>query len=224
MVNVFLLACLVRAASSDQGLISFPGNTWHEMNDPVMGGQSHGNWSVINRSFGRFQGTTKNVSFLHAPGFCRASVMFLPLKDVSASLSGGLRIRARTSTPQYRGFKIAFGSFRTPRHHGGHELEGSYKAGLAVPASVNAEWQDVFIKFTDFSWDWSDFTGDCATKDPDGYQHKCCSHSTPEVCPIAQHLSGINSVSVWAEGVEGDFVLDIKNIVATVSNIDPIFT
>lgn len=42
---------------------------WEEENDPVMGGQSYGNWTSYD-NFGRFQGETKDVPFLKAPGFC----------------------------------------------------------------------------------------------------------------------------------------------------------
>ena len=72
---------------------------WSEQNDPVsqersllysagalnlwslqvMGGQSSGNFSVVEQgseSYGLFQGTVRNVSFLHAPGFCRFTTVF----------------------------------------------------------------------------------------------------------------------------------------------------
>jgi hypothetical protein len=195
-------------------LISFPGIKWVENNDPVMGGQSNGNWSVVDKSYGLFQGTVKNVSFLHAPGFCRAMTMAPFSKDTSKYLDGGLVITARTRTATYKGFKLSFGSLRTPRHHGGHEVQGSFKTKLILPASENNEWHSVFLKFADFSYDWSDYTGDCFTKDPDGYQHKCCTEETPDVCPTAMRLSGINSFNIWAEGAEGDFHLELKEIAA----------
>merc|ERR1719150_3337928 len=97
------------------------------------------------------------------------------LKDASAYADGGLMVTARTSTPAYKGFKLAFGTVGAPRHHGGHELQGAYKGDLTVPPSRNGEWQTIFMKFSEFSVDWSDFTGECSTKDPDGYQHKCCT-------------------------------------------------
>ena len=39
----------------------------------------------------------------------------------------------------------------------------------------------------DFTSDWSDYTGEC-TKDPDGYQHKCCETGKEDVCEVAQTL------------------------------------
>ena len=58
------------------------------------------------------------------------------------------------------------------------------------------------------------FTGECDTKDPTGEQHVCCSAAHPEVCPTAQHLSSITSLEVWAEGIEGQFQLDLQQISA----------
>lgn len=214
-----LIATLAGIASSQtpqdtQTLISFPGVKWIENNDPIMGGQSHGNWSVVG-SYGLFQGTVKNVSFLHAPGFCRAITISPFFKDASQYIAGGLVLTVRTTTPDYKGFKLSLGSLGTPKHHSGHEIEGSYKAKFTVPASKNGEWQSIFLKFDEFSYDWSDYTGDCATKDPDGYQHQCCTKETPSVCPTAKPLRGINSFNVWAEGAEGDFHIELKEIAAT---------
>lgn len=221
MLSVFVPLVVLTVAAHGQSskesktLISFPGARWLENNDPVMGGKSHGNWSVVDangESFGRFQGAVEDVPFLKAPGFCRAVTISPMMKD--ASEYWGLVITVRTTTPNYKGFKLSWGTFGAPRHHGGHEIEGSFKTSFQVPASTKGEWREVFLKFSDFSSDWSDFTGDCATKDPDGYQHKCCSKDAVEVCPNATYLRGINSFNVWAEGVKGDFGLDIKEIAA----------
>ena len=118
----------------------------------------------------------------------------------------------RTTTPAFAGFKFAFSAVGAPRHHGGHELVGSYKTSFSVPAGD--DWTALALPLAAFSADWSDFTGDCATKDPDGYQHTCCSDETPEVCPDAERLAAITGFSVWAEGAEGDFNLEIQSVVA----------
>jgi hypothetical protein len=200
-------------------LISFPDDKWRESDDPVMGGKSKGTVSVVNNSYGLWEGTVKNVSFLHAPGFCGTTTTGTFAKDISTYLSGGLVLTIRTTTPKYPGFKLVFGP--GPKHHGGHSPEGSYKANFNVPASNNGEWQKVTVKFSDFSYDWSDFTGDCFTKDPtDGYQHKCCSTQNPDVCPQADYLKKVDFFSIMAEGHEGDFHLEILNIaVAAPSHI-----
>jgi hypothetical protein len=68
--------------------------------------------------------------------------------------------------------------------------------------------------FNSMSWDWSDATGECTTKDPDGYQHKCCSDDKA-VCPTAKLLKSLFSFAIWAEGAEGKFHLEIKEIAAS---------
>ena len=64
-----------------------------------------------------------------------------------------------------------------------------------------------------FSYDWSPFTGRCDTKDPTGQQHHCCSSADNfKYCPTTKYLATITDVEIWAEGVEGDFHLDIDYI------------
>ena len=58
------------------------------------------------------------------------------------------------------------------------------------------------------------FTGECDTKDPTGEQHVCCSAQNPEVCPKDYHLRQLTGFEIWAEGVEGQFEIDIKSISA----------
>lgn len=185
---------------------------WQEMNDPVMGGQSVGSFFSSNGT-GTFHGTVKNVTFLNAPGFCQVSTKS-PIVDASAYL--GIKLEVRSSTPEYRGFKLAFNAVGAPRHHGGHEVTGSYKTSFALRNTTD-EYQIVTLPFSQFSSDWSDYTGDCSTKDPDGYQHVCCSPFNPEVCPDAKRLAQITGFSLWAEGAEGDFLLQFTQINATVS-------
>ena len=75
------------------------------------------------------------------------------------------------------------------------------------------------LAMTAFSSDWSDFTGECNTKDPDGYQHKCCDASLgpwpweePSRCPTIKGLESIIGLSIWSEGVLGGFSFEIKSI------------
>jgi hypothetical protein len=89
----------------------------------------------------------------------------------------------------------------------------------------------VEVPLTQFSYDWSGYTGRCDTKDPasfgqkEGQQHYCCDQSglTPsksEVCVDSKYLSIISEVDVWAEGVEGDFNIQIDYISATSKNLE----
>ena len=60
------------------------------------------------------------------------------------------------------------------------------QAGFTVSGT---EWQTVKIPFSAFSYDWSDYTGRCDTKDPrNGTQHVCCSAEHPEVMIIRVRL------------------------------------
>ena len=112
-----------------------------------MGGQSSGNFSVVEQgseSYGLFQGTVRNVSFLHAPGFCRFTTVFPGGKHENAAefLEGGLKITLRHRHAgghggghggrgeEYQGFKVAVSSPGASHHHGGHELFGMYKVRL----------------------------------------------------------------------------------------------
>jgi hypothetical protein len=68
-----------------------------------------------------------------------------------------------------------------------------------------------------FSSDWSDFTGDCSTKDPNGYQHKCCPSGgldSDPVCPAKKTLAKVDGITIWSEGVGGNFALKIYEIAA----------
>merc|ERR1711972_58023 len=130
---------------------------------------------------------------------------------------GNIALRVRSSTPEYQGFKVGFAAPGIPRTslYGG----GSYKADFKLNGG---DWQVVEVPLTQFSYDWSGYTGRCDTKDPasfgrDGQQHYCCDQSglepsKPEVCVQPQYLSTINALEVWAEGVEGDFNLQIDYI------------
>lgn len=203
--------------------------TWSEQNDPVMGGQSTGNFTVVKAgedSHALFQGDVKNVSFLHAPGYCRITTIFPGGHTVDASeyKDGALQLVVKNGQhtlpgSEYAGFKVAVSSPKAARHHGGHELFGMYKAnfefGKIGPVfPIGHGWDAIIIPFSAFSSDWSDFTGECKTKDPDGYQHKCCETGQEDICPSTAGLGKINGLSVWAEGVEGEFQLQVKSISA----------
>jgi len=194
---------------------------WFEQNDPVMGGKSHGNFSLTECScgetYGVFQGAVELIPKLKAPGFCRAlTVPFF--ENVGDYLDGGLVLTVRSpstfNSTSFKGFKIAVSAVGVPVHHGGHEAAGSFKAPLILGTTAFPEaWQFITIPWTDFSWDWSDFTGECTTKDPDGYQHKCCKDDS-NVCPTKPQLSKVDGLSLWAEGVQGEFHLEIRDIAA----------
>jgi len=208
----------VIAFSDTTTLASFDGSAtsfkWRDQNDPVMGGASTSSFEVRD-GVGIFNGTCAIVGFLKAPGFAKiTSEAPGMLSDVSAHINGSLQLLVRSSTPEYKGFRVAFAAKGIPRTSmfGGM----SFKAGFEVKGN---DWQLVNVPFDSFSYDWSGYTGRCDTKDPSGAfgpgkQHHCCGADHPEVCPTADYLKKISDVEVWAEGVEGDFHIEVKKIQA----------
>jgi hypothetical protein len=191
------------------------------MNDPVMGGQSH-SALTMNAEYGSFAGLCAIVPFLKAPGFCKIATNtgFFhrhTFPDVSQFIAGSLYLEVRSSTPAYKGYKVAFSAKNVTRPRPGmHHAGPSFKADFSLGGSSSAagEWTTVKIPFSSFSVDWSEFTGECDTKDPTGEQHLCCTSEHPEVCPKDYHLRQLTGFEVWAEGVEGKFSIDVKSISA----------
>merc|ERR1711966_151282 len=109
--TLFLIASFsVAVAAVD--LASFDGQsgTTHsfvELNDPVMGGRSTGTWKVSG-STGIFDGQVVDVPSLKAPGFIKASARDAPFADVSSAISGDLVLEVKTTTPEYKGFRVSF--------------------------------------------------------------------------------------------------------------------
>jgi len=193
--------------------------SWKNQNDPVMGGASTSSFDVTT---GTFEGTCAIVGFLKAPGFAKI-VGSRSFADITGS--DNIVLKVKSSTPDYQGFKVAFAAPGIPKTSifGG----ASYKADFNLTSST--DWQLVSVPLTQFSYDWSGFTGGCDTKDPDqfgikGPQHYCCDKSglepsKPEVCVDAKFLNKINDLEVWAEGVEGDFNIQIESIGATSNSL-----
>jgi hypothetical protein len=181
---------------------------WINTNDPVMGGASTSTWVVDQeQNIGVFNGTCAIVDFLQAPGFAKVTTarsLFNHFPDVSEFINGTMQLRVRSSTPDYEGFKFAWAAKGVPKtsQFGG----GSFKTEFFLQGT---DWQTVTMPMSSFSYDWSGYTGTCDFKDPSGQQHHCCSEDHPEVCPTAEFLSQITDVEVWAEGVKGDFHIEI---------------
>lgn len=177
---------------------------WSDQNDPVMGGKSVSSFNIAD-NLGVFNGTCAIVPSLQAPGFCKttsAGKLFGYYPDISEFLADGtFQIRARTDTPDFKGFKVAFGAKNVP---------GTFFHTFKAPFEFSGtDFEVVEVEFGSFSWDWSSYTGACDTKDPTGTQHHCCSAAEPKYCPNADYLSTVTHLEVWAEGAEGDFHLEI---------------
>lgn len=225
--SIICAALLLGSAFADElRLVTFDGRkettaSWRDTNDPVMGGASKSDFEITTNKTGIFYGTCAIVGFLKAPGF--AKIMG---SGEFANITGyeNIALRVKSSTADYQGFKVAFAAPGIPKTSifGG----ASYKADFKLSGG---DWQLVEVPLSKFSYDWSGYTGRCDTKDPDslfskGQQHYCCSKSgqqpsKPEVCVDNKFLSRINSVELWAEGVEGNFSIEIDWIGATKSSL-----
>jgi len=199
---------------------------WKVKNDPVMGGGSTSDFAMTADNTGLFKGQCNIISFLGAPGFASLGAQKFEFADITGFDS--LALKVKSTTPDYKGFRISFGAPGVPNHQGpifGPPVDGIYKADFALSGG---DWQIIEVPLTQFSYDSSPYTGRCDTKDPDrgtveGPQHKCCSDSgiepsSADVCVDSQYLSTINDVEIWAEGVEGEFSLEIEWVGAAKSD------
>ncbi|KAL3902397.1 MAG: hypothetical protein SGPRY_012083, partial [Prymnesium sp.] len=202
------------ARSSDIPLLTFDGSPsttfrFVELNDPVMGGRSSGVWRA-GSGFGSMQGVVLDVPSLKAPGFIKAAAdgSFPP---ASAAMGGSLVLEVRSSTPEYKGFRLSFAAGTLSPSYacaGGGSIplsRGCFKAKFSVPKGDG--WSSVRIPFTSFSDKWSPATGEQTTT---------CAQDL-EVCPTAKALDGIKRLEFWAEGADGEVHLDVKSVRASPS-------
>jgi len=207
LVAVLAALTLSVACHADIILATFDGAAhttwnWRVMNDPVMGGISVSN-ATINTTLQAavWEGQVRIVPSLKAPGFCNyETTNGITTKFNDASPYSHLLLRVRSSTPSYAGYKVSFAADTLDRQF------KSFKANFELNTT---EWTTVAIPFTQFSKDWSSFTGDCNTTDPTGQVHHCCSAAHPEVCPTKHNLRDISQLGLWTEGASGDFHLEI---------------
>lgn len=206
-------SALLCASAAALNLVTFDGNLatsqkFVELNDPVMGGESYGSWSVdAAGEFGIFEGEVKIVPSLSAPGFIKAAADGT-FADASSAIGGDLVLTVRTSTPEYEGFRVSFASGTlSPSYScaGGGSIpfsRGCFKSRFTVPPGD--QFTQVRVPFSSFSDLWSPATGD---------QDKTCSQDS-RVCPTAAKLRGIKRVEIWAEGALGKVHLEVKSIAA----------
>ena len=190
--------------------------TWVAENDPVMGGVSDSNFTLHDDILS-WQGECKIVPSLQAPGFCIVQSYGKHgfLEDVSAMTH--LTLRVKTRSP-YSGFKVNLPcpapsssvgpgadlvlqvDFSSAKHP--NTQFTSFKADFPADFKASGDWQDVAIPFTNFTWDWSSYTGEPVTT--------CAEDSSK--CPTALDLKTLMQIGIWAEGVEGAFELDVESV------------
>jgi len=194
-------------------LVTFDGKSgttfsFKELNDPVMGGKSSGNWTVQSEGaqrFGVMNGEVVDVPSLSAPGFIK-SAGDGKFKDVSAALSGSLRLTVRSATPEFEGFRVTFAAGTLSPDYscaGGGSIplsRGCFKRQFSVPAGK--EFSTVELPFNSFSDKWSPSTGKQTTT---------CAEDA-DVCPKAKDLSGIVRIEFWAEGANGHAELEVLRV------------
>lgn len=125
-------ALLLANVAADDVLVTFDGAqgttyNFHELNDPVMGGESTGTWTVSDQGYGIFDGEVVDVPSLSAPGFIKAAADG-KFKDVSADIDDELVLKVRTTTPEYAGFRVALAA-------GAASAAYSCGGGAAIPFS-----------------------------------------------------------------------------------------
>jgi len=214
VTSAILLACgATQAPVVSVDLLTFDGdkNTafgWTALVDPVMGGESYANASVVQDvdcSYGILDGEVKIVPKLQAPGFITAYAEGR-FPDASAAWDGELVLSVRSSTPDYNGFKVSFAAgaiFPMFSCAAGGSLpasRGCFKANFVVPEGD--DFVDVRVPLNKFSDLWSSYTGE---------QEKTCAEDR-SVCPTARLLKHIQRVEVWGEGCAGMVHLEVRSV------------
>jgi len=201
-----LLYSLGWSALHDIPLVDFKGDDpsvtfdWKAMNDPVMGGQSYSTVSVSGGLL-NFTGSCKIVPSLKAPGFItavagdryEASQSKTAWNDVSSC--DGLKITARANNG-YKGYRVSFG---VAHPIGGKFFANGYKSHISPTVGT---FGSIFVPFKNFTDFWDDATGEPI--------HRC--QDVPKYCPDTKTLTNMKTMSIWAEGVEGDVQLLIQSI------------
>jgi len=172
---------------------------WMAMNDPVMGGKSKATFTTAN-NVGVFDGAVAIVPSLQAPGFCTMQSPRVSFPDISGA--DAIQLVAR-QTSDYKGWRFTIGDApHNPDSGAPFFVKGQYKANVAIP--VSDEYQTIIIPFTDFTFKWSDTTGEPTVK--------CVDDAS--VCPDAKYLKAAKQLGIMAEGLEGSFHLEVQSITA----------
>jgi hypothetical protein len=172
---------------------------WRAMNDPVMGGQSKATFTVAGNA-GVFDGAVAIVPSLQAPGFCTMETPRVSFPDISGA--DAIQVVAKQSS-DYKGWRFTIGDApHNPDSGAPFFVKGQYKANFEIP--VSDDFQTITIPFTDFTYKWSDTTGEPTVK--------CADDAS--VCPDAKHLKSAKQLAIMAEGLEGSFHLEVQSITA----------
>mmetsp|Transcript_13484 Transcript_13484/g.16970 ORF Transcript_13484/g.16970 Transcript_13484/m.16970 type:complete len:459 (+) Transcript_13484:87-1463(+) len=170
---------------------------WEQKNDPVMGGESTGTFTIEN-GLGHFVGEVVDVPFLQAPGFIKTATTDIhrPFPDVSHC--DGMKILVRTNT-DYDGYRFSFGIAHPPE---GKMFAYGYKTDISL--SVSDDFKIILLPFRSFTDYWDDATGNAI---------KTCDENE-RYCPGKVVLKNVKTVAFWGEGKNGKVDLEIKSVSA----------
>merc|ERR1719362_1311795 len=134
MLLALATAQTVAAAGSSIVLESFdkPRHQWESHNDPVMGGKSMSTTKIA-KNLLIFDGECVNVPFLKAPGFIKAETRDLVrFPDISSCKA--LVLKAKSSTPNYAGYRLSFGVTHAP---GNGRFAYGFKSNFNATATMS---------------------------------------------------------------------------------------
>lgn len=190
-------------------IVSFASNhldfhPWYFVSDSVTEGRSEGSYTNL-ESVGILKGTVRDVPTLSTPGFIEmetpASTRFPDARTCTH-----VRLEAKTVGPNldYAGWRFGLGNSQPEAVADWHAF--GHKHGFFAPGN---EWENVTMPLNQFSNYWNATTGDVVIT---------CEED-PQYCPTSQTLKEIKTLSIWAEGVNGDVELHVRNIWMTGCNL-----
>jgi len=196
MLAVLIFSVIANVSAQDKNILiedfAVKKMNWYAKNDPVMGGKSTSTVTTED-NLGKFNGEVVDVPFLSAPGFITMESRGGPYPDVSCC--EGIEFEARAMTP-YEGYRFSFGM--------GHAPGTRFAFGFKTDFSVSSDFAPVRKKFTDFSDNWDDATG----------QTKVSCDNDKTFCPDDATLKDMGIMQFWGEGVDGVVDLEVKTISA----------
>jgi len=156
------------------------------------------------------------------PGYIRATANG-DFSNASTVSGGALVLMVRSSTPEYTGFRVSFGTteqWKTTDEAcsgtlGPNKNRGCYKASFMVPAGN--EFVPVRIPFSSFGSLWLYGSGSIFKTCSEATGQWSCKDPSSKDCPCiqSQSLDRMKSIDFWAEGVKGKVHLEVKSIVAS---------
>jgi len=192
------------SATSTINILSFAPSSpnFHQMNfqaDPVMGGKSTGSFKTES-NIGIFSGTVRDVPSLSAPGFIKIQTSNADYPNISTC--SHILIEAMSNNADYQGWRIGLGNSKAPQSR---RFATGHKADFSAPSD---KYQNISVAFDSFTNYWDPATGDAIVT---------CKENV-KYCLTISILENVQTISIWAEGVNGDVTLNIRGIYATGCN------